>query len=159
MRLTSRPLLLALCASTVRACMEFSGNFPFSNSLPYEAKIVDNNVTTCWLSTTYNEHSKLQNSLNPKPSKSKRSVGRRIKLTERPPLYSTSYGPEYPERTDSIESEKAYIPTDEENPIWQPWKFDCIEGHTAQANVGLRSFRYTAHGQDFNFVPVVKEDI
>lgn len=47
----------------------------------------------------------------------------------------------------------------EEIPAWQPWQFECISGYKARANVGMRGFTYVAHGQDFFFVPAMKEDI
>ena len=47
----------------------------------------------------------------------------------------------------------------EDIPVWQPWNFECISGHKAKANVGMRGFSYQAHGQDFHFVPKMKEDL
>lgn len=47
----------------------------------------------------------------------------------------------------------------EDIPVWQPWNFECISGHKAKANVGMRGFTYKAHGQDFHFVPKMKEDL
>ena len=42
------------------ACMHYSATFPYSNSHPFEATITDNGVVTCWISMTYEQHSKQQ---------------------------------------------------------------------------------------------------
>ncbi|CAL3969365.1 unnamed protein product [Diplocarpon coronariae] len=47
----------------------------------------------------------------------------------------------------------------EEGRAWAPWPFECVARHRARANVGLRTFMYAAHGQEFSFVPKMEEDI
>ncbi|KAG4427461.1 hypothetical protein IFR05_017055, partial [Cadophora sp. M221] len=80
--------LSVISLSPVSACMEFSGVFPFSHTAPFEANIVDNGITTCWISTTLAEHNALQQEQDPlsnhHPHLHKRSVGRKITLTNLP---------------------------------------------------------------------------
>lgn len=44
-------------------------------------------------------------------------------------------------------------------PAWEPWPFECLAGYRARANVGLGSVAYEVHGQEFVFVPGVREDV
>jgi hypothetical protein len=144
------------------------------------------------MSTTYAEHTaqqqqqqqqQQQNHPSPNNNKNKRSVGRKITLTDRPALsdsnpqseaFSSPYTslqihvdeknvdltsvpePRFGQRPKTT---KMQIPEWEDIPVWRNWPFECIEGHKAHAKAGLRSFVYVAHGQDFSFVPKVKEDI
>ncbi|KAH7342755.1 hypothetical protein BKA65DRAFT_586779 [Rhexocercosporidium sp. MPI-PUGE-AT-0058] len=186
------PILLlylsAISLSAVHACMEFTGIFPFSHTAHFEASIVDNGVTTCWISTTLAEHDAAQHELfssqqSHRNKRSKRSVGRKITLTSLPPYDPSSYPPSYK----SLPSSSKQQPINEKHvdltaippprngqlpktqkmeemewddiPVWQPWQFECISGYKARANVGMRGFTYVAHGQDFFFVPRMKEDI
>ncbi|CZT04104.1 uncharacterized protein RAG0_10671 [Rhynchosporium agropyri] len=55
------PLFLPLL---INACMEFSGTFPFSHSAPFSASITDNGITTCWISTSLDEHNAYQHALS-----------------------------------------------------------------------------------------------
>ncbi|KAH9216902.1 hypothetical protein DL95DRAFT_362504 [Leptodontidium sp. 2 PMI_412] len=107
----------AISLSSVHACMEFTGVFPFSHTAPFEASIVDN--------------------------------GKHVDLTT-VPLPRNGHLP----KTQKMEELDW-----EEIPAWQPWQFECISGYKARANVGMRGFTYVAHGQDFFFVPAMKEDI
>jgi len=43
--------------------------------------------------------------------------------------------------------------------IWLPWEFKCLDGYQAHAGIGLRAVWYSAHGQEFEFVPVCEEDV
>ncbi len=43
--------------------------------------------------------------------------------------------------------------------IWLPWEFQCMEGYQSHAGIGLRAVWYKAHGQEFEFVPEVEEDV
>ncbi|KUJ22098.1 uncharacterized protein LY89DRAFT_576039 [Mollisia scopiformis] len=52
--------LLLFCLTTTNACMHYKATFPFNPTLPFEASISDNRITTCWISTTYAEHRALQ---------------------------------------------------------------------------------------------------
>ncbi|KAI6708153.1 hypothetical protein JHW43_009319 [Diplocarpon mali] len=169
---------LLLLAPGARACMDFNGTFPFSAALPFEASIVDNGVRTCWIATSYAEHAARQQS----PSSARRrarSAGRRIALTGRPAapaapasLASPFAGPKHaaaaeehvdlgvrPPRRASLPSETYGERGREEARAWAPWPFECVAGHRARANVGLRTFVYAAHGQEFSFVPKMEEDI
>ncbi|KAL2075618.1 hypothetical protein VTL71DRAFT_561 [Oculimacula yallundae] len=196
-------VLLSLPAihNQVHACMEFSGSFPFSHTAPFEASIIDNGVTTCWISTSLNEHNDLQKALaqhqhdqthgnkHNTHKKSKRSNGRAMQLMSLP-----AYDPLHPPykalpgaKQQSLNNEKSIdlttkprpragvkgneegrlVPTPQrfeqlawdDMPVWQPWKFQCLQGYTAKANVGLRGFTYVAHGQEFFFVPDMREDL
>ncbi|KAK2627192.1 hypothetical protein QTJ16_003158 [Diplocarpon rosae] len=174
-----KPSALLLLATSAYACMEFNGSFPFSPALPFEARIVDNGVTTCWIATTYAEHLALQQSLSP-ARHTKRSAGRKIALAAR--LRDAGATPAYfgspftrpkhaavdeehvdlsarPLPRGGLASAKYAEEEWEERMVWAPWQFECLAGYQARANVGLRSFVYAAHGQEFYFVPKVKEDI
>ncbi|KAF8866719.1 hypothetical protein BDZ45DRAFT_578288 [Acephala macrosclerotiorum] len=54
-----------------QACMHYKAVFPHSPTLPYEASISDNSVTTCWISTTYAEHKALQIAVKPQKTEMK----------------------------------------------------------------------------------------
>lgn len=43
--------------------------------------------------------------------------------------------------------------------IWLQWEFTCLEGYQAHAGIGLRAVWYSAHGQEFEFVPECEEDV
>ncbi|KAK0125404.1 hypothetical protein ONS95_000579 [Cadophora gregata] len=191
-----QPLLLALiAASLTHACMEFNGILPFSHTSPFEASIIDNGVTTCWISTTLKEHSTMQEELyshqqsqrsKSKSKLKKRSNGRKISLTDLPAYETAARSSEQhykslpgspssqsrideqhvdlhaipPPRNGQLpKTPKMEEPEWDDIPVWQPWKFECISGHKARANVGLRGFTYAAHGQDFYFVPKMKENL
>jgi hypothetical protein len=55
-----RLLTLLLLPTATLSCIHYAATFPFSETLPFEATITDNNLTTCWLSRTYAEHNALQ---------------------------------------------------------------------------------------------------
>ncbi|PVH89677.1 hypothetical protein DL98DRAFT_2378 [Cadophora sp. DSE1049] len=200
--------LLALAAASlplaVHACMEFNGTLPFSHTSPFEASITDNGVVTCWISTTLAEHNSMQDELfshqhshnwKAKSKLKKRSVGRKISLTDLP-AYDPSSSSSSSSLSSSSKSQYKSLPgSSSENsspvdemhvdlhhpppphngelpktqkmeelqwddiPVWQPWNFECISGHKAKANVGMRGFTYVAHGQDFHFVPKMREDV
>ncbi|KAI9048999.1 hypothetical protein LZ554_006848 [Drepanopeziza brunnea f. sp. 'monogermtubi'] len=180
----SIPLLLVL-AGTGNACMKFKGTFPFAKTAPFEASITDNGVTTCWISTTYAEHAAAQEKSRPLRV-SKRSVGRKVRLSTMPALsansnpayFSSPYTSPHSPATSGGEKEVVdphamppprggRLPTTrkfqeeawEDLAVWQPWHFECLSGYKARANVGLRGFVYVAHGQEFFFVPKMREDI
>lgn len=45
--LTSLILILILILETAQACMHYKATFPFNPTLPFEASIADNEITTC----------------------------------------------------------------------------------------------------------------
>lgn len=61
--------------------------------------------------------------------------------------------------TSEEEPEELYWEDDEDRARWIPWRFECVKGYEAFANVGLRSVVYKAHGQRFEFVPECVEDV
>lgn len=69
--------------------MHYTATLPFSSTLPFEASISDNEVTVCWISTTYAEHKGLEiavlqqhkNELKEKSGMQKRSNGHYVSLT------------------------------------------------------------------------------
>lgn len=65
----------------------------------------------------------------------------------------------------SLELEKKEEPSDLEKEdervtsVWIPWEFKCLEGYQAHAGIGLRAVWFSAHGQEFEFVPKCEEDV
>ncbi|KAH7419271.1 hypothetical protein BKA64DRAFT_699302 [Cadophora sp. MPI-SDFR-AT-0126] len=200
MKLPTIPLILAAASLplTIHACMEFNGTLPFSHTAPFEASITDNGVVTCWISTTLAEHNSMQDELyshqhshnwKARSKLKKRSVGRKISLTELPAYdpssssqsksnsqsqYKSLPGPSSslqdsqhvdlthpppPHNGELPKTQKMEELEWDDIPVWQPWNFECISGHKAKANVGMRGFTYVAHGQDFHFVPKMREDV
>lgn len=51
------------------------------------------------------------------------------------------------------------VPTWEETDDWIPWVFDCLEGYSLKAKVGLRGLTYGVREKDFNLQPDMVEDI
>ncbi|KAJ5042831.1 uncharacterized protein L3040_004224 [Drepanopeziza brunnea f. sp. 'multigermtubi'] len=178
----SIPLLLVL-AGTGNACVKFKGVFPFAETAPFEASITENGVTTCWISTTYAEHAAAQEASRPLRI-SKRSSHRKISLStmpalsadSRPAYFSSPYtSPQTPASSGEEEVDLSAVPPPrggrvpetqkypeeawEDWTVWQPWNFECIPGYKARANVGLRSFVYVVHGQQYFFVPDLREDV
>lgn len=95
-------LLLLGHIEPANACMHYKATIPFNPTLPYEASISDNGVTTCWISTSYEEHKALEIAVKQEKSgelkskgkdkrkeegkgkgKEKRSNGVHMRLTER----------------------------------------------------------------------------
>lgn len=64
---TSILIYLLLVSPTV-ACIHYRGSMPFSDTLPFEASIVENDITLCWMHTTYAEHNLMQILKNKYPS-------------------------------------------------------------------------------------------
>lgn len=114
----------------------------------------------------------------------RRSVGRRIRLTELKSLREQGRGKEKMDSKDSASSTFSQVGSEGKGTAkgtdsgvtstgigktaaseknldgeWLPWTFECLDGYKGHANIGLRSVSYTAHGQDFWFVPGVLEDI
>jgi hypothetical protein len=49
----------------------------------------------------------------------------------------------------------------EDGEVWEfsDWKFKCLENYSAHADIGLRTYGYHAHGQNFSWVANIREDI
>lgn len=43
--------------------------------------------------------------------------------------------------------------------VWLNWEFKCLDGYQAHAGIGLRAVWYSAHGQEFEFVPRCEDDV
>jgi hypothetical protein len=175
-------LATLLFIGDVSACMHYAATFPYSTSLPFEATLTDNGVVTCWASMTYDQHNRQQmafsNYHHAKPRKRQMEV--QVSLTGEPDS-STSPSPTRTVNKKSggerskegvgskggkeesvLGSDEPGWGTDEEENgvgVWLPWEFQCLDGYQAHAGVGLRAVWYKAHGQEFDFVPEMEEDV
>ncbi|KAE8450874.1 hypothetical protein EG329_005314 [Mollisiaceae sp. DMI_Dod_QoI] len=160
--------------------MHYKATIPFNPTLPYEASISDNGVTTCWISTSYEEHKALEIAVKQEKSgelkskgKEKRSNGVHMRLTERKGLGfgkdgkgSGAKGMHLIDKEEQLERSKRFggkkgvdVPKNEKEAGFLPWEFECLQGYKAHANVGARMVTYVAHGQEFYFIPKEKEDV
>jgi hypothetical protein len=159
------------------ACMHYSATFPYSNSHPFEATITDNGVVTCWISMTYDQHSKQQIAF------ANRQLGRpqalppikpgRIFLTDKPEFSAGKTGNvkrdhgSWPEEAGSNElikrngggGQEGALEDKNYKGVWLNWEFQCLEGYEAHAGIGLRAVWYFAHGREFEFVPECYENV
>jgi len=53
-------LTLLSLLSSATACLRFVAYAPWDDTLPYTAKITDNDVVTCWISMSYRDHYTMQ---------------------------------------------------------------------------------------------------
>jgi hypothetical protein len=147
------------------ACMHYTAIFPYSTSLPFEATLTDNGIVTCWLSMTYDQHNDQQIAFSQhrhhQPTK-------RYSLTGEPDLSMISSPTKsenqkgsggQAELKEREQGGKWAADEDDGAGVWLPWEFDCLKGYEAHAGIGLRAVWYMAHGQEFEFVPDLYEDV
>jgi hypothetical protein len=153
--------------------MHYTATFPYSTSLPFEATLTDNDVVTCWLSMTYDQHNNQQIAFSQHrhPQPKKRQQQGQMSLTGEPDLSMTSSptrsenqkkdNGEHGEGLKEVEDGPEWGVDEEENGagIWLPWEFKCLKGYQAHAGIGLRAVWYKAHGQEFEFVPEMYENV
>ena len=149
-------ILTALLKRT-SACMHYSATFPYATNLPFEATLTDNAVVTCWISMTYDQHNHQQNAF----SNHRRIPQRTAQPVTKAQTSLTEHGEEGSQkRSSNSVQEGLEAPNDDDiKAIWLPWEFKCLEGYQARAGIGLRAVWYSAHGQEFEFVPNCEEDV
>jgi hypothetical protein len=142
--------------------MHYSATFPYSTSLPFEATLTDDGVVTCWTSTTYDQHNKQQiafsNHRHARPNALQQIQVEPISLTEEMGVagnMKNENGVEMTKRGD----DGGQVGEEDVKNIWLQWEFTCLEGYQAHAGIGLRAVWYSAHGQEFEFVPQSEEDV
>jgi hypothetical protein len=143
--------LLIFWTKLATGCMQYTATFPFADNLPFEATIKDDEVMTCWLSISYREHNLLTAHYYSKYSYLSHTVSRRLIST-----LDSEWKPK-PDNENNGETEE--VNADDETWEFREWEFYCLEGYAAQANVGLRSVQYKAHGETFWFMPDVVESV
>jgi hypothetical protein len=131
--LVTLAFLLFCWTEIATGCMLYATTFPFSDSLLIEATIKDDEITACWFGMCYKEHNVLQHIVPTSHTVLKRS-------------------------TSTVEPETEEVEADDETWDFREWDFDSSDGYVAQANVGLRSVEYRAHGESFWFVPDMVEN-
>ncbi|CZR57176.1 uncharacterized protein PAC_07065 [Phialocephala subalpina] len=133
-------------SGSAKACMHYKGVFPHNPTLPYEASISDNSVTTCWILTTYAEHKALQIAVSAQKQKTemkfknKRSNGQYMRLTSKAGLGFGKDGKDPDVKGLEIIGEEEQksrarqfgqrkwveVPKDEKEAGFLPWEFECL---------------------------------
>jgi hypothetical protein len=148
---------------------------PFDDDQPFEAVIIDDEVTICWISMSYNQHSKLQakyfmdraraRSLDIKTASLKehrfRSTGSKTAVTEQAPVWSNTASTSEPESSKQYRLGEAKMEVGDWDDLdeWMIWDFQCLPGYKAYANVGVRTLNFEVRGEQFFFVPDIEEDV
>jgi hypothetical protein len=144
----------SLLISQASACMHYSATFPYSTSLPFEATLTDDGVVTCWISMTYDQHNKQQTAVSNHLRPNVQKVTQ-MSLTGEPKLELEKKDEVAPDQEQGNLEE----PEDNIRGVWLPWEFKCLEGYQAHAGIGLRAVWFSAHGQEFEFVPQCEENV
>ncbi|KAE9370452.1 hypothetical protein N431DRAFT_411812 [Stipitochalara longipes BDJ] len=147
-------ILITVLQRRASACMHYSATFPYATNLPFEATLTDDGVVTCWISMTYDKHNEQQTAL----SNHRRMQQRIARHVTEDPISLTKEPEKSLVRLDAgLELEGGG--DDDVKNIWLPWEFKCLDGYQAHAGIGLRAVWYSAHGQEFEFVPGCEEDV
>jgi hypothetical protein len=157
-------LLAPLLLLQTSACMHYSATFPYATHLPFEATLTDNGVVTCWISMTYDQHEKEQASFSnhqrARPGQVPQITQKQISLTGAKPVRNNGTKDREGGDVQRLARQEGRGAIEEGiKGVWIPWEFKCLDGHQARAGIGLRAVWYSAHGQEFEFVPKCDEDV
>ena len=107
---------------------------------------------------TYDQHNEQQTAF----SNHKRTPQRLAQPATKAPTSPPGENEESRKKRSKNESAQEVLQVSDDDDIkaiWLPWEFKCLNGYQARAGIGLRAVWYSAHGQEFEFVPACYEDV